>query len=66
MPRVKFAQPANVRDRNYAAGQEADLDDDAAKDVVKSKVGVIVAPEVRTAEDKVAAAARKAVSRREA
>lgn len=60
MPRVRFSRPALVRDRKYATGQEADLDDDAAKDVVKSGVGSIVAAEARTAEDAAHARARKA------
>lgn len=62
MPRVKFSHPAIVRDRKYTPGQEADLDDAAAKDVMAQGVGSIVgASEVRTAVDPSQAAARKSV-----
>lgn len=61
MPRVKFSGTAIVRDVRYIRGQEAELDDEAAKDVVKSGVGSIVGPEARAAVDAAPGAARKAV-----
>lgn len=61
MPRVKFSRTAIVRDRKYTPGTEADLDDDAAKDVVTSGVASILGPEARTAVDPSQAVARKAV-----
>lgn len=62
MPRVKFTRTAIVRDVRYTPGQEVDLDDIAAKDVVTSQVASIVAGgEVRAAVDASQASARKAV-----
>lgn len=63
MPRVKIIGDAIVRDVNCLAGRVVDLDDDAAKDVVASKVGVIVGDDValNTAEDVAHVVARKAV-----
>lgn len=61
MPKVRFTGTAYVRDRKYVRGQEDDLDEEAAKDAVKSGVAAIVGPEVRAAVDGAPAAARKAV-----